>query len=155
MLFSFQVRDKVRAALRVDHTTTGARKRSVSPGSPYKTRPRSPTHLGGTQTGAVDGSKLLAALQKYDPGLKPTKTKLRVGGKQVKQAPTGVISVVDFERGLLSLGVDITPEEMIEVLTDLGLEADGKVRYQGKLLLFAIGSGCSITLFCHLLLQAL
>lgn len=48
------------------------------------------------------------------------------------EAPSGTVSSVEFERALLSLGVDMTEDQLAELITDLEIETHGRVHYQGK-----------------------
>lgn len=70
-------------------------------------------------------SALETALRRYDPATRhdPAST--------VELTRAGTVSFLEFERALLSVGVRLTDREIAEVVTDLGIEKGGRIRYSG------------------------
>ena len=82
--------------------------------------------------GPVDVASLKTAFQRYDPGIR----KASLGSKQRGSAvdtDAGTVSMLEFERALISIGVAISEGELAEVVTDLNIENSGRVRYEGKI----------------------
>ena len=71
---------------------------------------------------------LETAFRRYDPAsrqLPSSTSELAAHG--------GTVSFLEFERSLLSIGVRLTDREVAEVVTDLGIERSGRIRYMGAL----------------------
>jgi hypothetical protein len=69
---------------------------------------------------------LETAFRRYDPAsrqLPSTTSELN--------SHSGTVSFLEFERALLSIGVRLTDREVAEVVTDLGIERSGRIRYMG------------------------
>jgi hypothetical protein len=84
-----------------------------------------------SRTSKLDVGPLVSAFQRYDPQFKrkPT-TRLSAAGLRDVE-PNGTVSSVEFERALLGLGVEMTEDQLAELITDLEIETDGRVHYQG------------------------
>lgn len=73
---------------------------------------------------------LQTAFRRYDPAHSTLPKGKGSSGRPA--AAAGTVSVLEFERALLAVGVDITEEELAEVVTDLRIEQDGRVKYAGS-----------------------
>lgn len=82
----------------------------------------------------IDIQRLIDAFHRYDPSNSASKriTVQGPGSRSGHSGPPGTITMLEFERGLLAIGVDITEVELAEVVTDLQIEHNGRVRYDGK-----------------------
>ena len=119
-----QIRERVRKALAPKTTAPLAAKRAVGASKARTT--------SKALAGPVDVASLKTAFQRYDPGIR----KASLGSKQRGSAvdtDAGTVSMLEFERALISIGVAISEGELAEVVTDLNIENSGRVRYEGKI----------------------
>jgi hypothetical protein len=108
-----QIRDQVRRAL------VGA----AASASSHPTPRQIEAHIG----------ELMAALQRYDPAHRRNSESRSVVSLHPDRstALAGTVSMLEFERALLALGVRVNAHDIAEVVTDLGIERDGRVTYAG------------------------